>query len=162
MYETLRKVASLIEGERNVIANLANTAAVLGEDLDDINWVGFYVFDGTELVLGPFWGRPACIRIAVGKGVCGSALEQRLTMVVDDVHAFPGHITCDPASRSELVIPMFEHGVPSLDADLSSLGRPLGVLDVDSPSLSRFSFDDARGLESIAAVLIEGCDWPTP
>ena len=149
MYETMRRIAALIEDERNLIANLANAAAVLGEDLDDINWAGFYLWDGSELVLGPFWGQPACIRIPLGKGVCGTALAEQRTIIVPDVHAFPGHIACDPHSRSEIVVPM-----------LTPAGHRLGVIDIDSPFTSRFTDDDGRGLGEIAQLLIDGCDWP--
>ena len=136
--DVTRRVASTVDGESNLIANLANTAAILGHSIPEINWAGFYLWDGTELVLGPFWGKPACIRIALGKGVCGTAAEQRKTMVVDDVDAFPGHIACDAASRSEIVVPLIVND------------QLLGVLDVDSPIPSRFTEVDRSGLEQIA------------
>lgn len=140
--DVVRTVASTIDGEPNLIANLANTAAILGHTIPDINWAGFYLMDAGELVLGPFWGKPACIRIAIGKGVCGTAAERRETVIVDDVDAFPGHIACDAASRSEIVVPLLD-------------GETLvGVLDVDSPLPRRFSEVDHRGLELIARVLM--------
>lgn len=144
------QVRSLIAGERNAIANLANTASLLYHTLDDVNWVGFYLFDGAELVLGPFNGKPACIRIAIGRGVCGTAAAERRTIVVPDVHAFAGHIACDAASRSEVVIPLLHDG------------RLLGVLDIDSPLTDRFSVTEVRSCEAVAALLVHGCDWPLP
>ncbi len=135
-------LAALLSGERDPIANLANTAALLFEALPRVNWAGFYLLRGPQLVLGPFQGKPACVRIALGRGVCGTAAEQRRTQVVPDVHAFPGHIACDSASRSEVVVPLL--------AD----GRLLGVLDVDSPEPGRFDALDAEGLERIAQVLL--------
>ena len=133
---------ALLAGEADPIANTANTAALLFEALPEINWAGFYFLRGGELVLGPFQGKPACVRIALGRGVCGTAAERRATLVVRDVHAFPGHIACDTASRSEVVVPLI--------AD----GRLLGVLDVDSPQPGRFEAADARGLERVALVLL--------
>ena len=135
-------LAALLSGERDPIANLANTAALLFEALPRVNWAGFYLLRDAQLVLGPFQGKPACVRIALGRGVCGTAAEQRRTQVVPDVHAFPGHIACDSASRSEVVVPLL--------AD----GRLLGVLDVDSPEPGRFDALDAEGLERIAQVLL--------
>ena len=135
-------LAALLSGERDPIANLANTAALLFEALPRVNWAGFYLLRDAQLVLGPFQGKPACVRIALGRGVCGTAAEQRRTQVVPDVHAFPGHIACDGASRSEVVVPLL--------AD----GRLLGVLDVDSPEPGRFDALDAAGLERIAQVLL--------
>ena len=133
---------ALLSAERDPIANLANTAALLFEALPGVNWAGFYLLRGAELVLGPFQGKPACVRIALGRGVCGTAAEPRRTQVVPDVHAFPGHIACDGASRSEVVVPLL--------AD----GRLLGVLDIDSPEPGRFDALDAEGLERIAQVLL--------
>lgn len=133
---------ALLTGESDPIANTANTSALLFGALPEINWVGFYLLRGTELVLGPFQGKPACVRIPVGRGVCGTAAEQRTTLVVPDVHAFPGHIACDADSRSELVVPLI--------AD----GRLLGVLDIDSPQPGRFDEQDARGVERVARVLL--------
>jgi L-methionine (R)-S-oxide reductase len=137
-----KQLDALLEGERNVMANLANASALLNQFLDRTNWVGFYVMDGEdELVLGPFQGLPACVRIALGKGVCGTAARDRQTQLVEDVHAFPGHIACDAASRSEVVVPIIVEG------------RVFGVLDIDSPELARFSEEDARGLEKFVRVL---------
>lgn len=132
---------SLIAGETDPIANLANSAALLWEALPDINWAGFYLLRGGELVLGPFQGRPACVRIALGKGVCGAAANRRQTIVVEDVNAFPGHIACDAASRSEIVVPLL------------SEGRLLGVLDVDAPKVGRFDEEDRRGLEEVGRIV---------
>jgi GAF domain-containing protein len=133
---------ALLEGEQNVTANLANASALLNQFLDRTNWVGFYVMEGEdELVLGPFQGLPACVRIALGKGVCGTAARDRQTQLVEDVHAFPGHIACDAASQSEVVVPIIVGG------------RVFGVLDIDSPELARFTEEDARGLEKFVSVL---------
>ena len=137
--QTLR---SLIRGVVHPIANLANAAALLWEALEDINWAGFYLLEGDTLVLGPFQGKPACIEIGPGKGVCGAAAAQNLTQLVPDVHAFPGHIACDSASNAEIVVPLRR-------AD----GTVFGVLDVDSPTLSRFTEADRTGLEAFAAIL---------
>lgn len=136
------QLRALLEGERDPIANLANASALLNQFLDDINWVGFYLYDGEELVLGPFQGLPACVRIPLSRGVCGAAAREQATKRVDDVHAFPGHIACDAASRSEIVIPMVKDG------------RLIGVLDIDSPSLARFDEADQRGLEAYADELL--------
>ncbi|RUL56438.1 MULTISPECIES: GAF domain-containing protein [Lysinibacillus] len=135
-YETVAKqLDALLEGETDQIANLSNASALLNQFLDNINWVGFYLLKEDELVLGPFQGLPACVRIAIGRGVCGTAVSKKETIVVDDVHEFPGHIACDAASNSEIVIPiMKEHEV-------------IGVLDIDSPIKSRFSYEDQKGLE---------------
>lgn len=138
----LRTVAAVLEGERDWIANTANCAALLFHSLPDLNWAGFYFLKENELVLGPFQGKPACVRIAVGQGVCGTAAERRETVVVPDVHHFPGHIACDAASRSEIVVPLLNGS------------RLLGVLDLDSPQLNRFGEIDAQGLEALAAALI--------
>ena len=138
----LQTVQHVTEAEHNLVANLANASSIMYHALPDVNWSGFYLFDGTELVLGPFHGRPACIRIALGRGVCGTAAHERRTIVVPDVEAFPGHIACDSASRSEVVVPMLR------------AGELLGVLDVDSPVADRFSADDVRLLEEIVAVLM--------
>ena len=136
------QLASLLEGEHDSIANAANTAALLYHTLPDVNWVGFYLLKGAELVLGPFQGKPACIRIAVGHGVCGTAVERRESIVVPDVNAFPGHIACDSASRSELVVPLIQ------------ARAIIGVLDLDSPSLARFDEADRIGCEKLAAVFL--------
>ena len=134
---------ALLHGERDRIANAANLSALVYHALPSLNWVGFYFFDGTELVVGPFQGLPACVRIPLDKGVCGAAARTRTTQRVADVHAFPGHIACDSASRSELVVPLLR------DGDL------LGVFDLDSPQPARFDADDQRGLEAIAAAFVE-------
>ena len=141
-----RDLAALLAGERDLIANAANTAALLYHALPGLNWAGFYLYKSGELVLGPFQGKPACVRIAIGKGVCGTAAARRSTLVVDDVHEFPGHIACDSASNSEIVIPL-ERG-PEL----------LGVLDLDSPLRARFDARCARGLEAIAKIFVESSD----
>lgn len=143
-YAELAAVAEgLLSGEPDRIANAANFSALLYHALPDLNWCGFYFFDGRELVVGPFQGRPACVRIPIGKGVCGAAAATRATQRVDDVHAFPGHIACDAASRSELVVPLVD-----------SAGNLIGVLDLDSPSPARFDADDQTGLERLAAVFM--------
>jgi L-methionine (R)-S-oxide reductase len=140
-------ISTIIADERDAIANMANVASYLFHSLHDVNWVGFYRFNGTELVLGPFQGKPACIRIAMGRGVCGSAAEQRMTLLVHDVTEFPGHIACDVASQSELVVPML-------------LGdRLVGVLDIDSPRHGRFTDDEARLCEDVVQLLVDGSDW---
>lgn len=143
-YRTLEAQArALLHGERNRIANAANLSALVFHALPSLNWVGFYFWDGVELVVGPFQGRPACVRIALGKGVCGTAAQTRATQRVADVDAFEGHIPCDSASRSELVVPLY-------------LGdRLVGVFDLDSPEPDRFDADDQRGVEAIAAVYLE-------
>ncbi len=140
--EILATIRLLTDGESNLVANCANVASVLFHVLDDVNWAGFYLWDGTELVLGPFHGKPACLRIALGRGVCGTAALERRTVVVEDVEAFPGHIACDSASRSEVVIPLVRDEVL------------IGVLDVDSPVLSRFAPQDVDMLESVAQILM--------
>jgi L-methionine (R)-S-oxide reductase len=138
-----RDLRALLAGERDLIANAANTAALIYGALPDLNWAGFYLYKGGELVLGPFQGKPACVRIAIGKGVCGAAAERRATVLVDDVHEFPGHIACDSASNSEIVVPLLRGG------------ELLGVLDIDSPKLRRFNVADQRGLEALAKIFIE-------
>lgn len=143
-YETLSKqLAALLEGETNKIANLSNASALLNQFLDNINWVGFYLMQNGELVLGPFQGLPACVRIPVGRGVCGTAVSKSETIVVEDVHAFPGHIACDSASNSEIVIPLIKDG------------EIIGVLDIDSPLKGRFSSEDQKGLELFVETLIK-------
>lgn len=134
---------ALIHGEVDRIANAANLSALVYHSLPDLNWVGFYFFDGRELVVGPFQGHPACVRIALGRGVCGTAAQTRQTQRVADVDAFSGHIPCDSASRSELVVPLYRGD------------ELIGVFDLDSPNLDRFDADDQRGLEAIAALYIE-------
>jgi L-methionine (R)-S-oxide reductase len=140
------QLAALFLGERNGIANAANMSALLYQALPGLNWVGFYFLQGGELVLGPFQGSVACVRIAVGRGVCGTAAERRETVVVPDVHAFPGHIACDVASQSEIVVPLLQDG------------RLLGVLDLDSPQLARFDRGDAEGLDAAVGVLLQCSD----
>ncbi|MBV1686881.1 GAF domain-containing protein [Novosphingobium sp. G106] len=142
MYADLVSAAQgLVEGEHDPVANMANIAALIWQTLPDLNWAGFYRHDGSELVLGPFQGKPACIRIPIGNGVCGTAAATRLTQCVPDVHAFPGHIACDAASRSEIVVPIV-------------VGEQLiGVLDLDSPSPARFDADDVQGLETLIAAI---------
>ena len=140
------QLRSLLEGERDSIANAANFASLLFHSLPDLNWVGFYLYKDGELVLGPFQGQPACVRIAMGKGVCGIAAERRETMVVDNVHEFPGHIACDSASNSEIVVPIIKGD------------RLIGVLDLDSPSLGRFAEEDARGLNELVEIFVKASD----
>ena len=144
LYDRLAsQLRGLLEGERDFIANAANFASLLFYSLPDLNWAGFYLYKGDELVLGPFQGKPACVRIAIGKGVCGTAAEQRQTVLVDNVDEFPGHIACDSASSSEIVVPIIK-------AD-----RLIGVLDLDSPSFARFDEEDARGLNELVEILAE-------
>lgn len=140
--QVCEQLQALLGEEQDFIANAANTSALLFQFIPDINWVGFYTAEGNELVLGPFQGKPACARIPFGKGVCGTAAAQRKTIVVPDVSRFPGHIACDAVSQSEIVIPLL------------NWGKLLGVLDVDSASLSRFDEDDRDGMESIVAVFL--------
>lgn len=137
----LSQLKGLIDGESNVIANLSNASALLNITLQDINWAGFYLYDGKELVLGPFQGLPACIRIPLGKGVCGTAAAQQTTLLVQDVHAFPGHIACDAASNSEVVVPIVQNG------------ELIGVLDIDSPLKGRFDEVEQQFLEQFVAIL---------
>ena len=140
--QLLQQVGGLMHGERDRIANAANLSALVYHSLPDLNWVGFYFYDGLELVVGPFQGHPACVRIALGRGVCGTAAQTRSTQRIADVDAFPGHIPCDSASRSELVVPLY-------------LGdRLIGVFDLDSPRRDRFDADDQTGIEAIAAAYI--------
>ena len=142
--QLLQQARALMHGERSLVANAANLSALLWHALPDLNWCGFYLYDGNELVVGPFQGLPACIRIPLDKGVCGAAATSRQTQLVADVDAFPGHIACDSASRSECVVPLVTDG-----------GRLLGVLDLDSPIATRFDAVDARGLEAIASAWVE-------
>ena len=141
--ELRSQLAGLLEGESDLIANTANMASLLYHTLPDVNWAGFYLLKQGELVLGPFSGKPACVRIAMGKGVCGTAAAARETVLVEDVHAFPGHIACDMASRSELVVPILKDG------------RVLGVLDLDSPLPARFDAEDRAGCESLVETLLK-------
>lgn len=144
----LEQCAALIQGERDWLANLANTASLVYHLLPGLNWAGFYLWRDGQLVLGPFQGKPACVRIDLGRGVCGNAAQRRATVVVPDVHQFPGHIACDAASRSEVVVPLLRGE------------RLLGVLDLDSPELERFDQVDAHHLEQLARLLVDGSDWP--
>ena len=137
------QLASLFADERDGLANAANLAAILYQALPDLNWAGFYFLRGEELVLGPFQGKVACVRIALGRGVCGTAARERRTLVVPDVQAFPGHIACDEASRSEIVVPLLQGE------------KLLGVLDLDSPREARFDQDDAQGLATAVRLLLE-------
>lgn len=147
IYRELALMAEgLFRGERDPVANAANLAALLWLGLADLNWAGFYFLRGSVLVLGPFQGKPACVRIEIGKGVCGSAAAGRKTLIVPDVEAFPGHIACDVASRSELVVPLLDGA------------RFIGVLDLDSPSRSHFDSEDAKGIEALAALWVAASD----
>jgi GAF domain-containing protein len=137
------QLRSLVEGERDFIANAANFSSLLYHSLPDLIWAGIYLLKDAELVLGPFQGQPACVRIAIGKGVCGTAAEQRQTILVDNVHEFPGHIACDSASNSEIVVPLIANE------------QLIGVLDLDSPSFARFDDEDARGLNELAEIFLE-------
>ncbi|HBT72250.1 MAG TPA: GAF domain-containing protein [Lysinibacillus sp.] len=142
-YLTLSKqLDALLTGETDLIANLSNASALLNQFLTDINWVGFYILQENELVLGPFQGLPACVRIPIGRGVCGTSVATKETIVVKDVHEFPGHIACDAASQSEIVIPLIKQG------------KIIGVLDIDSPIVSRFSEEDRNGLEQFVQTLL--------
>jgi L-methionine (R)-S-oxide reductase len=156
LLQDLREQArALLAGERDPIANAANLASLIFHTLPELNWAGFYWMKGGELVLGPFQGKPACVRIAVGKGVCGTAVRDRRTIVVPDVDQFPGHIACDSASRSEVVVPIFG----KLDPGLRRGDEPvLGVLDIDSPVLARFDEEHARALEALAADFVHATD----
>lgn len=136
-----KQLASLIEDETNLIAILSNTSALLNDNLDQINWVGFYLIENNELILGPFQGHPACVHISIGKGVCGTAVANNQTQLVDDVNTFPGHIACDANSKSEIVVPIH------VDNEI------IGVLDIDAPITQRFSKDDQQGLEEIVSIL---------
>jgi L-methionine (R)-S-oxide reductase len=140
-------LAALLEGETDALANLANAVGLLAGALEKINWCGVYLMRKGELVLGPFQGKPACVRIALGKGVCGTAAARRETVVVPDVNAFPGHIACDAASRSEIVVPILAGGTL------------VGVLDVDAPETNRFDAEDQAGLEAFVAALVPRIDW---
>lgn len=143
----LHGLDGLLAGERDTIANAANAASLIWHSLPNLNWAGFYLWKDGELVVGPFQGKPACVRIALGRGVCGTAAARRSTIVVPDVHAFPGHIACDSASNSEIVIPLLDGA------------RLLGVLDLDSPLHARFDAEDAAHLETFCRKFVAGCDW---
>src|SRR6266550_6689658 len=148
LYQDLAaSLAALLAGETDALANLANASGLLAQALERINWCGFYLTRGQELVLGPFQGKPACVRIALGRGVCGTAGQRRETLVVPDVDAFEGHIACDADSRSEIVVPILDGG------------KLLGVLDVDSPEKNRFDAVDREGLEEFVRTLIPLVDW---
>ncbi|MGD6899231.1 GAF domain-containing protein [Bacillus infantis] len=138
-----KQLHALLEGEPNRIANLSNAAALLNQFLDRINWAGFYTMEGGELVLGPFQGLPACVRIPLGKGVCGTSAQKRETLRIEDVHAFPGHIACDAASQSEIVVPIIKDG------------EVFGVLDIDSPEKNHFDEIDQQGLEDFVDTLVK-------
>lgn len=147
LYEQLAGQAkALLHDEKDRIANAANLSSLIFNQVPDLNWAGFYFFDGTELVVGPFQGRPACVRIPMGKGVCGTAAETRLTQVVEDVNAYPGHIACDPDSRSEIVVPLYKGD------------ELIGVLDIDSPKPGRFDDEDRQGMERLASIYLETLD----
>jgi GAF domain-containing protein len=145
--ELRQQLAGLLAGERDGLANCANFTALIHEALPSLNWAGFYFLRGKELVLGSFQGKVACVRIPLGKGVCGTAAERRETLLVPDVHEFPGHIACDAASRSEIVVPLIQDG------------RLLGVLDLDSPQPGRFDREDADGLGTLVQLLLQGTDF---
>ena len=139
----LLQLRSLVAEEHDLIANAANLSSLLYHSVPDLNWAGFYFHKNEELVLGPFQGQPACVRIAIGKGVCGTAAQQRQTIIVDNVHDFPGHIACDSASNSEIVVPIIKED------------RLIGVLDLDSPLIGRFDEEDAQGLNEVVDVFVE-------
>ena len=143
-YQTLcEKLSALMDGVPHRIANLANASALLYAELEDLNWAGFYFLEGGKLVLGPFQGKPACIEIEVGKGVCGTAVQEERSQLVPDVHLFPGHIACDSASNSEIVVPLWVNGTI------------VGVLDIDSPWPGRFTTEDQAGLEAAAEIIAQ-------
>ena len=143
----LKQLEALLDGEREPISIMANTSALLNECLEEINWVGFYLMKNGKLILGPFQGKVACMHIAVGRGVCGTAVAENQTQVVEDVHAFKGHIACDSASRSEIVIPLHKGD------------EVIGVLDIDSPILSRFDHEDAYYLEQVVTLIERISEW---
>jgi L-methionine (R)-S-oxide reductase len=142
--QLVEQARGLLAGETDRIANAANLAALVYDVLPDLNWVGFYFFDGEELVVGPFQGKPACVRIAMGRGVCGTAASTRETQLVRDVHEFPGHIACDAASNAEIVVPI-----------IAADGSLVGVWDVDSPKIARFDDDDRAGMEALVQVFVD-------
>src|SRR6266404_2988257 len=143
----LEQARALLEGERDATANAANLAALIYHTLPNLNWAGFYWLAGGGLVLGPFQGKPACVRIAVGKGVCGTAASTRATKIVANVHEFPGHIACDSASNSEIVVPLIKGD------------QLIGVLDLDSPIYGRFDSEDEKGLNRLVSVFVETIEW---
>lgn len=142
--QLVEQARGLLAGESDRIANAANLSALVFDALPDLNWAGFYFYDGIELVVGPFQGKPACVRIALGRGVCGTAAATRETQLVRDVHEFPGHIACDAASNSEIVVPI-----------VAADGSLVGVWDVDSPKLARFDEDDRAGMQALVAVFVD-------
>jgi L-methionine (R)-S-oxide reductase len=144
----LKRLESQIVNERDWLANLSNSAQLFGKLVEDVNWIGFYLFRQDHLILGPFFGNPAVTRIKLGSGVCGTAARERRAIIVPDVHAFEGHIVCDIISQSEIVIPFYDQG------------RLLGVLDVDSPTLARFDDEDLEGFCALLDCLVTGTDWP--
>lgn len=147
LFANLREqLRALLEGERDLIANAANFSSLIYHSLPDVNWAGFYFYKNGELVLGPFQGQPACVRIQIGKGVCGTAAQQRQTVIVDNVHDFPGHIACDSASNSEIVVPIIKDD------------KLMGVLDLDSPLLARFNDEDACGLNELVDIFVAVTD----
>ena len=147
--ELAQQLSGLFDGQRHWLTNLSQFSAFVNDFMEDINWVGFYLVQGEQsLKLGPFQGMVACVDIPFGKGVCGTAAATGETQLIEDVHAFPGHIACDARSNSEVVIPLYDEG------------RLLGVLDIDSPSLGRFSQADTDGLTQLSNILIQGTDWP--
>ncbi len=148
--ELVAQARALLADETDRIANAANFSALVYHSLQDLNWAGFYFYDGIELVVGPFQGKPACVRIGLGKGVCGTAAQTRSTQVVRDVHAFAGHIACDSASQSEIVVPL-----------IAGDGTLIGVWDVDSPVIDRFDDEDAAGMEALCRVFVE-LGWTQP
>ncbi len=144
LYTQLAEQAkALLEGERDRVANAANLSSLIFNQVPELNWAGFYFFDGTELVVGPFQGKPACVRIPLGKGVCGTAAFERKTQLVEDVNAFEGHIACDPDSRSEIVVPLYKGD------------ELIGVLDIDSPRAGRFDAEDREGMERLAEIFLD-------
>ena len=145
--ELIMQVDALTAGVPHLVANLSNVSAAIWQEMDRINWAGFYLMEGGKLVLGPFQGKPACIEIAVGKGVCGTAVAERKTQLVEDVHQFPGHIACDSASNSEIVLPLIKNHCL------------LGVMDIDAPIFNRFDEQDAAGLQALCQVLLDYVDW---
>jgi L-methionine (R)-S-oxide reductase len=148
LYDRLAaQLTSLLAGEPDLIANAANFSSLIFHSLPDLNWAGFYFVKDDELVLGPFQGRPACVRIAMGKGVCGTAAAAGVTTIVPNVHEFPGHIACDSASNSEIVVPLIEGG------------RLIGVLDLDSPRFGRFDNEDENGLNRLVSLFVESAEW---
>ena len=143
--QMVSQAQGIMSGEKNLIANMANLSAIIFNEMSHVNWAGFYLYDGNELVLGPFQGQPACIRIPIGKGVCGTAASTGQIQLVEDVHAFEGHIACDAASNSEVVVPFYQGD------------ELIGVLDIDSPKLARFDEEDKQGMQQLVDVLCEAC-----